>query len=81
MGQDHIAQRILKTSDPTAQKRMGNAIRGNLQPWYDTAKTTILPAIKAKFEQNPHLLDYLKTTGQKVILKLHLISSGVLVTG
>ena len=67
LGHDDIAQKILHTTDPVAMKQMGDSIKGNTQVWYDQARDIILPAIRAKFEQNPSLMDCLAQTGDRQI--------------
>jgi len=63
LGQEGQAQWILATSDPSTQKRLGNAIRTDPTTWFDVARSEIMPAIRAKFTQNHDLATYLKNTG------------------
>ena len=67
MGADRQAQRILLTSEPTAQKRIGGSVPGNPQILYEKAREEILPAIRDKFMQNKRLQYYLLSTGNKII--------------
>ena len=56
-------QKILATSDPSTQRRLDNGILTDPTPWFDVARSEIMPAIRAKFIQNHDLATYLKNTG------------------
>jgi ribA/ribD-fused uncharacterized protein len=65
LGQEAQAQRILAATDPSTQKRLANAIRTDPRPWFDVARSEILPAIRAKFTQNHDLATHLMNTGTR----------------
>ncbi len=65
LGQEVQAQKIMSTSDPSIQKKLGGSTRTDPTPWYDVAREKILPAIRAKFSQNPDLSTYLINTGTR----------------
>ena len=67
MGRDTIALKIHAAKDPSLQKKLGNAIQGNLNAWYKSAADIVLPAISAKFHQNPQLATHLTNTGKRTI--------------
>ncbi len=59
-GASHIAGAILNTTDPVAQKRLGGSMNLKDAEWQ--SKVTMEQAVKAKFQQNQKLMDYLKST-------------------
>ena len=67
MGEDAIATSIRSEHNPSIIKQMAKSIKGDLQIWYSQAKELVFPALKDKFTQNPKLLAYLLSTGNKVI--------------
>jgi len=67
MGNDVLAHKILLTSDPAAMRSMVKSLKGDTQQWYDRVRDEILPAIRAKFHQNPKLLDSLLATGDHTL--------------
>ena len=64
---DDIAQQILATDDPLAQKRLGDSVRTNDISWINPLKDQLLPALTQKFCQNPPLKDYLIATRNKTL--------------
>ena len=67
LGNESVAQKIMLTTDPTQMKKLGGSVKGNIQKWYAEARDTVLPAIRAKFSQNPKLKEYLLKTDNKII--------------
>jgi len=63
------AEEILKKDDPQQIKRIGNAIRVNHTEWKIPGTYAMEEALKAKFEQNKDLKDYLVSTGHKVLVE------------
>jgi ribA/ribD-fused uncharacterized protein len=70
LGEDEIAQKILETSDPLVQHRLGKHTKRNETKWNnDVAKLVMEEGIKAKFEQNKHLKNALIATGNKMLIQ------------
>ena len=67
MGNDSTAIKIRAIDDPILQKRLGRYVKGKEDIWMTHAKDVMLPAIRAKFEQNPALQKYLISTGDKIL--------------
>ena len=67
MGSDVIAQKIMTECDPAKQKHMGDSIEGDSKKWKSHAKKITYKAILAKFQQNEDLLEYLLTSGKKLL--------------
>ena len=63
------AEEILKKDDPQQIKRIGNNIRVNRTEWKIPGTYAMEEALKAKFEQNKDLKDYLVSTGHKVLVE------------
>jgi ribA/ribD-fused uncharacterized protein len=59
--EDHaIAEQILKTSDPAAQKRLGRLVNNfDVQKWNEVARDIVYRGNYLKFTQNPQLLNRL----------------------
>ena len=68
-GNRDIAAQILQTKDAKESYLLGKNITHNLQLWNDKiAKEIIEIGLRAKFEQNPPLLQELMDTGNKVLI-------------
>jgi ribA/ribD-fused uncharacterized protein len=65
MGSDETAAKILVETDPAIQKHMGDSIQGDTKKWKSQARKITYKAIKAKFQQNDDLLQYLLSSGKK----------------
>ena len=61
---------ILNSENAREAKKLGYKIQG-YEPatWYEKGYDLCLPGIKAKFQQNPNLLQMLKTTTPKVLVE------------
>jgi ribA/ribD-fused uncharacterized protein len=64
---DEMAQKVMGCHDPHTQKKIGNSLKVNYQPWYSAARAEVLPALREKFRQNQDLQACLLSTGDKVI--------------
>ena len=61
---------ILSASTSLHCKQLSKNIASyNHSDWSNKAKELCLPGIKSKFEQNPYLMDVLKSTGEKQIIE------------
>ena len=65
MGDEETAVHIMSEADPARQKGLARNIKGDIQKWTSEANTITYKAIKAKFEQNPSLRQYLLASDQK----------------
>ena len=65
MQDDEVAIKIMAESDPAKQKGLAKTIKGDIKKWHAEAKSITYRAIKAKFEQNEDILQYLRSTGKK----------------
>ena len=65
MGDEETAVHIMSEADPGRQKGLARNIKGDIQKWTSEANTITYKAIKAKFEQNPSLRQYLLASDQK----------------
>jgi ribA/ribD-fused uncharacterized protein len=67
---EEAVKAILSTSQPSSQKAIGRSVKGYSDAvWDPVARSTVYPAIYAKFTQNGHLNNLLLTTGDKVIVE------------
>ena len=68
---DHeTADRILNAHSALACKQLGYLVKNyNHQNWVNSIETLCKEGIRAKFEQNPHLLRMLLNTGEKTIVE------------
>ena len=63
-----MANLILATDDPIEAKKLGKSIVGyDENRWKEVGLELVRPGIKAKFKQNPLLLQMLQTTHPKTI--------------
>ncbi len=63
-----VFQEIMSADNPAAYKRLGRRIRGFNQALWDARKYDIVVAgNKAKFSQNPHLKEFLLSTGDALL--------------
>ena len=70
MGNDDIATKIMETSDPVEQHRLGKQVTINKDRWNNKlAKQVMEVGVKGKFEQNPGIRDLLVATGKKNIIE------------
>lgn len=64
-----LAEKIMKSDDPATIKRLGRtkfpAFNGDL--WDKTCYAIVKRGVRAKFEQNPDLLEILVATGNKIL--------------
>lgn len=67
--QHELAQKILASDDPSEIKKLGRTRfpEFNADTWEKTCYTIVKRGIRAKFEQNPNLLEMLLSTGEKVL--------------
>ena len=63
-GDHQTAMEILATSDPVAQLNIAKrvVIKNKLE-WYSISQKVMTYGLRAKFEQNPDIYDFLKSTG------------------
>ena len=65
-----MANLILATEDPIEAKKLGKSIAGyDENRWKEVGLELVRPGIKAKFKQNPLLLQMLQTTDPKTIVE------------
>lgn len=64
-----LAQKILASNDPSEIKKLGRThfSEFNADTWDKTCYAIVKRGIRAKFEQNPKLLEMLLNTGEKVL--------------
>ena len=69
MFKDHTAyDEIMSESDPAKQKKIGSTVKGfNGQVWKTEMAKVMETGLKAKFEQNPELMNRLLDTNEKTI--------------
>lgn len=61
--QHDLAERALQTKDPVQAKFILNSLRNDHdQDWQRVREEITMVGLRAKFTQNPHLADYLKST-------------------
>ncbi len=69
-GDEQILKEVLTASDPGAAKKLGRKVKGfdNLT-WKKHARQIVTEGNVAKFSQNSELKDYLKSTGETVLVE------------
>jgi ribA/ribD-fused uncharacterized protein len=67
MGDEETAIKIMSEIDPTKQKVLSRTIKGDEKKWKSKASTITYKAIRAKFEQNEVLREYLLASGTKTL--------------
>ena len=61
---------IMATSSPSKCKEYGRSVKNcNTSEWNSRAKELCFPGVLCKFQQNPGLAAFLKSTGNKVLLE------------
>ena len=61
---------IMQTSEPKEQKRLGRDVANfDDDIWMESAYDIVVQGNRAKFSQNPVFHQYLKDTGQKIIVE------------
>lgn len=60
------AHRIIITDDPFVCKRIGGTVLES-DEWDTIKETSMRDIMKLKFEQNPHLIDMLIATGDRIL--------------
>lgn len=69
-GDEDIANRILETEIPAAQKELGKLVKGfDRAIWDQNCFSIVYEGNLAKFTQNPELKEELLATGDKVIVE------------
>ena len=69
-GDKLLAQQILRETEPSRCKGLGYKVKGFDQAvWEASIEEEVLPGLKAKFSQNQHLLDWLKSTGVRRLVE------------
>ena len=69
-GDESTATSILNSETARDAKRLGYKIQGyDSKIWYEKGFDLCKPGIKAKFNQNPTLLNMLKTTSPKILVE------------
>lgn len=69
-GDEEIRQQILSSSDPKEMKALGRLVKNfDVEKWNDVAGDIVVMGNFHKFKQNPRLLDFLLSTGEKVIVE------------
>lgn len=67
---EEIASKILKCQDPRRQKKLGRQIADFSEDLWSQHKDRIMfESLTAKYEQNPHLREILKSTGNKTLIE------------
>lgn len=67
---DETANKILKESDPRAIKTMSRQIKNvNDVEWRKQIKLLVTPGLIDKFDQNPHLLNWLESTDNRMLVE------------
>lgn len=67
---EDIVQKIMDSTDPREQKAFGRQVRNfDEAKWKIIAKDIVYKGNEAKFSQNPHLLEQLLDTGDRVIVE------------
>lgn len=65
-----IANKVMATSNPKEQKRLGRQIKGYTDAeWDAVARDLVYPGVYAKFAQNQGIKDLLLVTGGKVLVE------------
>ncbi|GAA4898473.1 NADAR domain-containing protein [Tessaracoccus lubricantis] len=69
-GDHHAAQRVLRAEAPTKARAIGRSVRPfNDEVWKRHRFEIAVAANLAKFGAHPHLLQYLKSTGSKILVE------------
>ena len=67
---EEVANAIMRTNSPKEQKALGRKVRGfDKDKWEEVCKEYVYEANYAKFTQNPHMLEELKTYGDREIVE------------
>ena len=67
---DLTANRIKNESDPRVIKTISKSIQGvDEEIWNGQIKKLVTPILLDKFRQNPHLLNWLKSTGNRTLVE------------
>ena len=67
-GDDEVLKRIMDTSTPLDDKKLGRKVRGFVAEAWDARKYDIVvKGNKAKFSQNPSLKEFILSTGDAII--------------
>jgi ribA/ribD-fused uncharacterized protein len=67
---EDVANAIMRTNNPREQKALGRKVRGfDKDKWEEVCKEYVYEANYAKFTQNPHMLEELKTYGNREIVE------------
>ena len=67
MGCEEVAAQVLKQADPAKQKQMCKNLKGDIRKWKSQARDVAYKVAKSKFQQDPELLQYLKSTDKKTL--------------
>ena len=63
-----VAEQVLQEEDPVDMKHLVNKLDKDL--WLESKASDIMTVgLRAKFDQNPRLADFLKSTGNKVLIE------------
>ena len=63
-------KRIMQTKNPREQKALGRVVKNfNVDEWNKVSRTFVFAANEAKFRQNPYLLDYILSTGDRELVE------------
>jgi hypothetical protein len=69
-GNEELIHQMLNTHEPLKIKQLGHRVLNfNAKIWNEQAQELIYPGLKAKFAQNYYMLDFLDSTGQKLIVE------------
>ena len=66
-GQAIVMGKIINTTDPVQQKRLGGSLQLKPEDWNSFARMDL--AVRAKFAQNKDMMDYLKSTAPKKLVE------------
>lgn len=67
-GKDNLIQKALKVQDPVQAKRILNELhKDHQEEWYNNIQAIVMEGLRAKFEQNISLKEYLCSTGNLII--------------
>ena len=68
---DHeTAEKIMQTTNPGVQKGLGSNIKDfKEQVWKETCLEVMKTGLQAKFQQHPHLKEFLVNTGSNMIIE------------
>ena len=69
-GDKLLAQQILREKEPSKCKGLGYKVKGFDQDiWTACIQEEVLPGLREKFSQNPHLLAWLRSTGGRRLVE------------